>query len=171
MTVDKYPAVSSPEAGPDAFGPREGFNGEELTEFDPAIIQSEPGERSPAASGIDIITRNTAGVAVLGYYNGYPVVRFLYHKSDASGELEEVPRTVVVTAIYEGEHSDHTGQGNDAYLHGPQINDPSDASGEALITGAVDGKVKNFSIQCITAPGKFVVDARTGERTYFPPEE
>lgn len=168
MANGNFRNQNSPE-----FDPKEGFNFSPPDEgFDSTKITSE--RQDPKTGGLSILIGNLSGVHIQGYYDGkYPVVTFLYHKTNAEGEFETTPRTVMVTGIYEGEHPDHSGQGSDIYLHGIQVNDPNDKSGESIIPTmdqpTSSTNTKNFALNSIYTDNKTVIDARTGTRQFIPP--
>jgi hypothetical protein len=72
----------------------------------------------------------------------------------------------MVTGIYCGEHPDHKGQGEDNYLHGVQVNDQNDESGERIVivmdSEVVANNTKSFALRSISSENGTLVDARTG---------
>ena len=155
------------------FGPTEGFNFELPDEFVfnvDKIVDERDRDDAYKFGGLSALVTHLPGVQILGYYEGkYPIARFLYYKTNNEGELETIPRIILVTGIYHGEHPGHRGQGEDDYLHGVQINDPSDETGEKLVdvmtSETIPGNTKNFAFKSVYAVGKTVTDARTGHIT------
>jgi hypothetical protein len=100
---------------------------------------------------------------VLTEIDGHQVMQFNYHKSK-DGEFETEPRVIMATAVFRGEHPEHSGQGEDNYLHGVQLD--VDENGQLVIPENFDdSNAKNFAANSIWGLAQgHLVDAKTGEK-------
>jgi hypothetical protein len=116
-------------------------------------ISTQAGEIIIITEGNQLHPDPLPGVHSRGIYKmSDRIVSFLYHKTDASGELETTERAIVLQGIGYGEHPNHKGQPPTWYLVGPQIGTIDHETGRVVSMPEADIEIpaKHFSVACIT---------------------